>query len=81
MLDGQSEEIRQVLQALFPNTPEAKVVPPVGSEEWERFVQEACDDLFAEESPPSAAYEALERQLAADTVTIRFDAEGCFRVE
>jgi hypothetical protein len=49
--------------------------------EWERFVQEACDDLFAEESPPSEAYEALERKLAEGTARIKFNAEGCFTVD
>lgn len=81
MIDGQSEEIRQVVQAIFTATPEPKAVPPVGTKEWEIFAQEFCDDLFAEESPPSEAYEAMDRKLAAGTAKIKFDAEGCFTVE
>lgn len=69
----------EMIQAIFTATPEPKV-GPVGSEEWEQLVQEACDDLFAEESPPSEAYQALQKKLAEGTTKIKFDAEGCFRV-
>jgi hypothetical protein len=48
---------------------------------WERFVQEACDDLFAEESPPNAAYAELERKLAEGKAKIKFDGERFFTVE
>lgn len=68
----------QTIQAIFTATPGPK--PTVGNEEWEQLVQDACDFLFAEESPPSEAYQALQKKLAESTTKIKFDAEGCFSV-
>jgi hypothetical protein len=54
---------------------------PIGSVAWDRFIQEICDELFAEESPPSEAYDELEKRLADGTVKIKFDSEGCIILE